>query len=48
MLMTILTMLQLLAHLLPTFCLITIPMAFFLAVLLAFGRLSSDSEIIAL
>jgi lipopolysaccharide export system permease protein len=42
------TMLQMLAHLLPTFCLITIPMSFFLAVLLAFGRLSSDSEITAM
>jgi len=42
------TMLQLLLHLLPTFCFITIPMAFLLAVLLAFGRLSGDSEIIAL
>src|SRR5512138_112375 len=30
------TMLQMLAHLLPTFCLITIPMSFLLAVLLAF------------
>ena len=41
-------MLRLLAHLLPGFCLITIPMAFLLAVLLAFGRLSGDSEIIAM
>jgi lipopolysaccharide export system permease protein len=42
------TMLKLLLHLLPTFSLITIPMAFLLAVLLAFGRLSGDSEIIAM
>jgi lipopolysaccharide export system permease protein len=33
------------AYLLPGFCLVTIPMAFLLALLLAFGRLSADSEI---
>ena len=32
-------------YLLPYFCLVTIPMAVLLAVLLAFGRLSADSEI---
>ncbi len=40
--------LKMIAYLLPSFCLLTIPMAFLLAVLLAFGRLSADSEIIAL
>jgi len=38
----------LIAYLFPSFALVTIPMAFLLAVLLAFGRLSSDSEIIAI
>jgi lipopolysaccharide export system permease protein len=40
--------LKMIAFLLPSFCLLTIPMAFLLAVLLAFGRMSADSEIIAL
>jgi lipopolysaccharide export system permease protein len=35
-------------YLLPYFCLVTIPMAILLAVLLAFGRLSADSEITAM
>jgi lipopolysaccharide export system permease protein len=35
-------------YLLPGFCLVTIPMAFLLALLLAFGRLSADSEITAM
>ena len=38
----------LIAYLLPSFALVTIPMAFLLAILLAFGRLSSDSEVIAI
>ncbi len=40
--------LRLVAFMLPSFCVVTIPMSFLLAVLLAFGRLSSDSEITAL
>ncbi len=40
--------LRLVVYLLPSFCLVTIPMAFLLAVLLAFGRLSGDSEITAM
>lgn len=40
--------LKMVAYLLPSFFLLTIPMAFLLAVLLAFGRLSADNEIIAL
>lgn len=35
-------------YLLPSFLVFTIPMAFLLAVLLAFGRLSSDNEIVVL
>jgi lipopolysaccharide export system permease protein len=35
-------------YLIPSFCLVTIPMAFLLALLLAFGRLSADSEITAM
>ena len=35
-------------YLVPSFCLVTIPMAFLLALLLAFGRLSADSEITAM
>jgi lipopolysaccharide export system permease protein len=35
-------------YLIPSFCLVTIPMAFLLALLLAFGRLSADSEITAI
>jgi lipopolysaccharide export system permease protein len=45
---SILDILLLLVYLMPSFCLVTIPMAFLLAVLLAFGRLSSDSEITAM
>lgn len=44
----ILDILKMISYLLPSFFLLTIPMAFLLAVLLAFGRLSADSEIIAL
>lgn len=40
--------LLLIAYLLPNFAMITIPMAVLLAVLLAFSRLSADSEIIAM
>lgn len=39
---------KLIFFMLPSFLVITIPMAFLLAVLLAFGRLSADSEVIAL
>jgi len=42
------TLIDLLFSLIPSFLLITIPMAYLLAVLIAFGRLSADSEIIAL
>jgi lipopolysaccharide export system permease protein len=40
--------LRLIVFMLPSFCVVTIPMSFLLAVLLAFGRLSADSEITAL
>jgi lipopolysaccharide export system permease protein len=40
--------LRLLAYLLPQFLEVTVPMAMLLAILVAFGRLSSDSEIVAL
>lgn len=40
--------LKMVLYLTPSFCLVTIPMAFLLALLLAFGRLSSDSEITAI
>ena len=39
---------SLIIYILPSFMVITIPMAFLLAVLLAFGRLSTDEEITAL
>ena len=42
------TILRLFANLLPSIFAITIPMAFLLGVLLAFGRMASDSEIVAL
>jgi len=38
---------KLIIYILPSFFTVTIPMAFLLAVLLAFGRLSSDEEITA-
>lgn len=38
----------LIAYLIPSFAFFTIPMSFLLAVMLAFGRLSGDSEIIAM
>jgi lipopolysaccharide export system permease protein len=40
--------LRLIVYMLPSFCIVTIPMSFLLALLLAFGRLSADSEITAL
>src|ERR1043166_8060908 len=39
---------KLFAYILPTFFEVTVPMALLLAVLLAIGRLSTDSEIVAL
>lgn len=42
------SILRMVFYLLPYFCLVTIPMAFLLAVLLAFGRLSADSEVTAM
>ena len=39
---------RMILYLLPYFSLVTIPMAFLLALLLAFGRLSADSEITAM
>ncbi|MCZ7584422.1 MAG: LPS export ABC transporter permease LptF [Deltaproteobacteria bacterium] len=39
---------KVLAYILPPFLVFTIPMAFLLAVILAVGRLSSDSELIAI
>src|SRR5262249_48635919 len=41
------TILRIFANLLPSIFSTTIPMAFLLGVLLAFGRLASDSEIVA-
>ena len=41
-------MLQLFVYLLPTFFIIIVPFSLFLGILLAFGRLSADSEVIAL
>lgn len=46
--MPISDILRLIAFMLPSFCVVTIPMSFLLAVLLAFGRLSADSEITAM
>jgi lipopolysaccharide export system permease protein len=40
--------LELFSYLLPTFFTITLPLSFLLGILLAFGRLSADSEFIAL
>ena len=39
---------KLFSYILPAFLEVTVPMALLLAILVAFGRLSSDSEIIAL
>jgi lipopolysaccharide export system permease protein len=46
--MPISDILRLIVFMLPSFCVVTIPMSFLLALLLAFGRLSADSEITAL
>lgn len=43
-----LQMLQLFSYIMPAFLEVTLPMALLLAILVAFGRLSADSEIIAL
>src|SRR5512141_3274262 len=42
------TIVRVFLNLLPSILAVTIPMAFLLGVLLAFGRLASDSEIVAL
>ena len=42
------TTLSLLGHTLPGIFALTIPMAFLLGVLVAFGRLASESEIVAM
>jgi LPS export ABC transporter permease LptF/LPS export ABC transporter permease LptG len=42
------TIIRVFLNLLPSILAVTIPMAFLLGVLLAFGRMSSDSEIVAL
>ncbi len=42
------SILKLFSYLLPTFLSITIPLSFLLGILLAFGRLSADSEFVAL
>lgn len=44
----LLDMAQLFISILPTFLVLTIPLAFLLGVMLGFGRLSSDGEILAL
>jgi len=44
----LLHMLRLFSYILPAFLEVTVPMALLLAILVAFGRLSSDSEIVAL
>jgi len=41
-------MLRVFSYILPAFLEVTVPMALLLAILVAFGRLSSDSEIVAL
>ena len=42
------TIVRVFVNLLPSILAVTIPMAFLLGVLLAFGRMASDSEIVAL
>lgn len=44
----VLDIVKLFAYILPTFLEVTVPMALLLAILLSFGRLSADSEIVAL
>lgn len=39
---------RMILYLIPSFLVVTIPMAFLLAVLLAFGRLSSDNEVVVI
>lgn len=41
-------MLQIFSYILPAFLEVTVPMALLLAILVAFGRLSADSEVIAM
>ena len=45
---SVLDIAKLFAYILPTFLEVTVPMALLLAVLLSFGRLSADSEVVAL
>jgi len=42
------SVLRMVLYMLPSFCLVTIPMALLLAVLLGMGRLSADSEVTAI
>src|SRR5262249_21306686 len=44
----VVNILRLLAYIMPAFLEVTVPMAMLLAILVAFGRLSADSEMIAL
>src|SRR3989441_8928651 len=44
----VLNILQLLSYIMPAFLEVTVPMAMLLAILVAFGRLSADSEMVAL
>ena len=44
----VLNILRLLSYILPAFLEVTVPMAMLLAILVAFGRLSADSEMIAM
>ena len=42
------SILRLFAYIMPAFLEVTVPMAMLLAILIAFGRLSADSEMVAL
>src|SRR5439155_22666610 len=44
----VLNILRLLSYIMPAFLEVTVPMAMLLAILVAFGRLSADSEMVAL
>src|SRR4029077_671564 len=44
----VLNILKLLSYIMPAFLEVTVPMAMLLAILVAFGRLSADSEMVAL
>src|SRR5262250_972176 len=44
----VVNILKLLSYILPAFLEVTVPMAMLLAILVAFGRLSADSEMVAL